>query len=194
MAKDKKKDEKQSNPNNAADEANAEKKVAEELAEEIAAKAAAMAGEAEEETAEAGEEKDELAEMKDRYLRLAAEYDNYRKRTEKEKAMMFNLGAMNVLEKILPTVDNFERGLKDAPTDAFAEGMGMVYKNLMKSLEEIGVKPIEAEGKPFDPNYHNAVMHEEDDSGEENIVSAELQKGYKYKDNVLRYSMVKVKN
>ena len=194
MAKDKKKDEKQINPNNAADEANAEKKVAEELAEEIAAKAAAMAGEAEEETAEAGEEKDELAEMKDRYLRLAAEYDNYRKRTEKEKAMMFNIGAMNVLEKLLPTVDNFERGLKDAPADAFAEGMSMIYKNMMKALEDIGVKPIEAEGKPFDPNYHNAVMHEEDDSGQENIVSEELQKGYTYKDNILRHSMVKVLN
>lgn len=192
MAKDKKK----INPENMTDEANANvaenaENVAEELAEETAAKAAAMA--AEEET-EAGEGKDELAEMKDRYLRLAAEYDNYRKRTEKEKTMMYGIGAMSVLEKLLPTVDNFERGLKDAPADAFAEGMSMIYKNMMKALEDIGVKPIEAEGKPFDPNYHNAVMHEEDDSGQENIVSEELQKGYTYKDNILRHSMVKVLN
>ena len=162
---------------------------------EVAAKeAAAAAAELEEADANAGKAKDELAELKDKYLRQAAEFDNYRKRTDREKSAMFDMGAMNVLGKLLPMIDNFERGLKDAPEDAFAEGMKMIYKDLMKSMEDIGVKPIEAEGKQFDPNYHNAVMHEEDDSGQENIVSEELQKGYMYNDNILRHSMVKVLN
>ena len=107
---------------------------------------------------------------------------------------MFDMGAKIIAEKILPTIDNFERGLANAPDDAFAEGMQMVYKQLLKNLEDAGVKAIDCVGKEFDPNIHNAVMHEEDDSGEENIVTEELQKGYMYKDTLLRPSMVKVKN
>ena len=150
--------------------------------------------EANDETPEAKPENSELAQLKDKYIRQVAEFDNYRKRTEKEKATMYGIGAMAVLEKILPTIDNFERGLNFAPDDAFAEGMKKIYKELMKNLEDLGVKPIEAVGQKFDPNLHNAVMHEEDDSGEENVVSEELQKGYTYKDSILRHSMVKVKN
>ena len=170
----------------AEEELNAEAAAA--MAEEIAEAAAAEQ--------EAGEEKpnDEAAQWKDKYVRQVAEFDNFRKRTEKEKAAMFDMGAMHVLEKLLGTVDNFERGLKDAPEDAFGEGMKMIYKELQKMMDELDVKPIEAVGQEFDPNLHNAVMHEEDDSGEENIITAELQKGYKYKDHILRYSMVKVKN
>ncbi len=127
-----------------------------------------------------------------------AEFDNYRKRTEKEKSAMFEIGAKDIVERILPVVDNFERGLaaiseeeKSAP---FADGMVMIYKQLMKTLEEAGVKPIEAIGKPFDPNFHNAVMHIEDESLGENVVSQELQKGYTYRDSVVRHSMVQVAN
>jgi len=138
--------------------------------------------------------KEELAELKDKYVRQVAEFDNFRKRTEKEKSNMYDIGAMSILEKLLPTIDNFERGLVNAPDDAFAEGMKMVYKELLKNMETVGVKPIEALGADFDPNFHNAVMHEEDESGEENKVSEEFQKGYMYKDHVLRHSMVKVKN
>lgn len=133
-------------------------------------------------------------EWKDKYTRQLAEFDNFRKRTEKEKSQMYDMGAKTIAEKILPTIDNFERGLQNAPDDAFAEGMQMVYKQLLKNLEDAGVKAIECVGKEFDPNIHNAVMHEEDDSGEENIVTEELQKGYMYKDSLLRPSMVKVKN
>ena len=133
-------------------------------------------------------------EWKDKYTRQLAEFDNFRKRTEKEKSQMYDMGAKVIAEKILPTIDNFERGLQNAPDDAFAEGMQMVYKQLLKNLEDAGIKAIECVGKEFDPNIHNAVMHEEDDSGEENIVTEELQKGYMYKDTLLRPSMVKVKN
>lgn len=159
---------------------------------EDAAQSAANAG-GKEETSDARDS--ELANLKDKYVRQVAEFDNFRKRTEKEKAAMYDIGAMAILEKILPTIDNFERGLKDAPEDdAFAEGIKKIYKELMKNLEAAGVTPIEALGQEFDPNIHNAVMHEEDDSGEENVVSEELQKGYRYKDHILRHSMVKVKN
>lgn len=137
---------------------------------------------------------DRINEWKDKYTRQLAEFENFRKRTEKEKAQMYDMGAKTIAEKILPTIDNFERGLVNAPDDAFAEGMQMVYKQLLKNLEDAGVKAIECVGKEFDPNIHNAVMHEEDDSGEENIVTEELQKGYMYKDTLLRPSMVKVKN
>jgi len=133
-------------------------------------------------------------EWKERYTRQLAEFDNFRKRTEKEKSQMYDFGARAIAEKILPTIDNFERGLKGAPEGAFAEGMEMVYKELLSNLENAGVTAIECVGKEFDPNIHNAVMHEEDDSGEENIVTEELQKGYMYKDTLLRPSMVKVKN
>lgn len=127
-----------------------------------------------------------------------AEFDNYRKRTEKEKSAMFEIGAKDIVERILPVVDNFERGLaaiseeeRNAP---FADGMEKIYKQLMKTLEEAGVKPIEAVGMPFDPNFHNAVMHIEDESLGENVISQELQKGYTYRDSVVRHSMVQVAN
>jgi len=170
-----------------------------EAAAEAAAKEAeAFEGETAEETETSEEEKSEVDsaenEWKEKYTRQLAEFDNFRKRTEKEKAQMYDFGAKVIAEKILPTIDNFERGLKGAPEGAFAEGMEMVYKQLLKNLEDAGVKAIDCVGKEFDPNLHNAVMHEEDDSGEENIVTEELQKGYMYKEALLRPSMVKVKN
>ena len=127
-----------------------------------------------------------------------AEFDNFRKRTEKEKSAMFEIGARDIIEKILPVVDNFERGLAAIPEEdkgaPFAEGMVMIYKQLMKTLEDAGVKPIEAVGQPFDPNFHNAVMHIDDESLGENVVAMELQKGYMYRDTVVRHSMVQVAN
>lgn len=143
------------------------------------------------------DKKDEkIAELTDQVKRQMAEFDNFRKRSEREKSQMFDLGAKSVIEKILPVIDNFERGLAQAPdmTDPFVEGMEKIYKSMLQELEAIGVKPIEAEGKEFDPNLHNAVMHVEDDSLGENIVAQELQKGYTYHDSVVRHSMVKVAN
>lgn len=138
---------------------------------------------------------EQIEELTDRLQRNMAEFDNYRKRTEKEKASMYIIGAKEVIEKILPVVDNFERGLASAEEgDAFAEGMQMVYKQLMTTLTEMGVQPIEAVGQEFDPNLHNAVMHVEDPEAGENTVVEELQKGYTYKDFVVRHSMVKVAN
>ncbi len=139
-----------------------------------------------------------VEELNDRLLRNLAEFDNFRKRNDKEKAQMFEVGAKSIVEKILPTIDNFERGLASVPEDKkddpFVQGMDKVYRQLMSSLEEAGVKPIEAVGKEFDPNLHNAVMHEENDEFGENTVSEELQKGYMYRDSVVRHSMVKVAN
>ena len=133
--------------------------------------------------------------LTDRLKRSMAEFDNYRKRTEKEKSSMYIIGAKDIVEKMLPIVDNFERGLAQAPEDdPFAEGMKMIYKQMMTAFDEMGVKPIEAVGKDFDPNLHNAVMHVEDESVGENIVVEEFQKGYTYKDFVVRHSMVKVAN
>ena len=181
----------------------------EPAAEQEEAKKAAEAKEAEaaEETAEDGKErkffkkkkdkKDEkIEELTDMVKRQMAEFDNFRKRTEKEKSAMYEIGAKDVIEKILPIVDNFERGLSAVPEggDAFAEGMNMIYRQLLKTLEELGVKPIEAVGQPFDPNFHNAVMHIEDESLGENVVAEEFQKGYLYRDSVVRHSMVKVAN
>ena len=127
-----------------------------------------------------------------------AEFDNFRKRTEKEKSAMYEIGAKSVIEKLLPIIDNFERGFlavaEEDKEDAFVTGMEMVYKQLMTMLEGIGVKPIEALGKEFNPDFHNAVMHVEDDTVGENIVVEEFQKGYTYRDSVVRYSMVKVAN
>ena len=127
-----------------------------------------------------------------------AEFDNFRKRTEKEKTAMYEIGAKEVVEKILPVVDNFERGLaavpEDKKDDSFVAGMEMIYKQIMTSLEEIGVKPIEAVGKEFNPDFHNAVMHIEDEELGENIVAEEFQKGYTYRESVVRHSMVKVAN
>ncbi|MDE7298858.1 MAG: nucleotide exchange factor GrpE [Lachnospiraceae bacterium] len=145
------------------------------------------------------DKKDEkIDELNDRLIRTMAEFDNFRKRTEKEKAQMFEIGAKDIVEKILPVVDNFERGLSTVPEtekeSAFVQGIELVYKQLLKSLEDAGVKVIEAVGKEFDPNFHNAVMHAEDESLGENIVAEEFQKGYMYRDTVVRHSMVKVVN
>lgn len=138
----------------------------------------------------------QIEDLTDRLKRNMAEFDNFRKRTEKEKSAMYEIGAKDVIEKILPVIDNFERGLNGMPEggDAFAEGMNMIYKQLLKTLEDLGVKPIEAVGQPFDPNFHNAVMHIEDENFGENIVAEEFQKGYLYRDSVVRHSMVKVAN
>ena len=137
----------------------------------------------------------QIEDLTDRLKRSMAEFDNYRKRTEKEKSSMYIIGAKDIVEKMLPIVDDFERGLAQAPEDdPFAEGMKMIYKQMMTAFDEMGVKPIEAVGKDFDPNLHNAVMHVEDESVGENIVVEEFQKGYTYKDFVVRHSMVKVAN
>lgn len=140
----------------------------------------------------------QIEDLTDRLKRSMAEFDNFRKRTEKEKAAMYGNGAKDVIEKILPVVDNFERGLMSIPEDQkgapVAEGMEMIYRQLMKTLEDAGVKPIEAVGQPFDPNYHNAVMHIDDEALGDNIVAMEMQKGYLYKDTVIRHSMVQVAN
>ena len=143
--------------------------------------------------------KDEkIDELNDKLRRSMAEFDNYRKRTDKEKSAMYEIGAKDVIEKILPIVDNFERGLNTIPEDAkgtaFAEGMEKIYKQFVKTLDDLGVKPIEAVGKPFDPNFHNAVMHVEDENLGENVVAAELQKGYTYKESIVRHSMVQGAN
>ena len=140
--------------------------------------------------------KDEkIDELNDKLKRSMAEFDNYRKRTDKEKSAMYEIGAKDVIEKILPIVDNFERGLAQAQEgDAFADGMKMIYKQLMTTLEGLGVEAIEAVGKEFDPDFHNAVMHVEDEKAGDNMVVEELQKGYTYKGFVVRHSMVKVAN
>ncbi len=144
-------------------------------------------------------EKDQqIGELTDKYQRLMAEFENVRKRTAKEFVQRYDMGAMGVLEKLLPVVDNFERGLqavaeeeKDSP---FVQGIEQIYKQLMGTLDELGVKAMDAEGKEFDANLHNAVMHVEDEEAGENVVVEELQKGYMYKESVLRHSMVKVAN
>ncbi|MDD6638397.1 MAG: nucleotide exchange factor GrpE [Lachnospiraceae bacterium] len=143
------------------------------------------------------DKKDEqIEDLQDRLKRQMAEFDNFRKRTEKEKSQMFDMGARTIIEKILPVVDNFERGLaavpEDQKEDAFVTGMDKVYKQLMTELEAIGVKPIETEGKEFDPELHNAVMQVENEELEAGTIAQELQKGYYYKDTVVRHSMVSV--
>ena len=145
------------------------------------------------------DKKDEkIDELTDRLTRQMAEFDNFRKRTEKEKSQMYEIGAKDIIEKILPVVDNFERGLasmsEEDKATPFAEGMEKIYKQLMTTLESIGVKAIEAVGKEFNPDFHNAVMHVEDEEFGENIVAEEFQKGYTYRDSVVRHSMVKVAN
>ncbi|MBO6300759.1 MAG: nucleotide exchange factor GrpE [Lachnospiraceae bacterium] len=140
---------------------------------------------------------EQIDELKDKNMRQMAEFENFRKRTEKEKQAMFETGARSVIEKLLPVVDNFERGLgalKEEEKGAFSEGMEMIYKQLMSELEKLEVKPIDAVGKEFDPNLHNAVMHVDDEELGENIVAEELQKGYMYRETVVRHSMVKVAN
>lgn len=139
---------------------------------------------------------EKIDELEDRVKRQMAEFENFRKRTDKEKSMMYETGAKSVIEKILPVVDNFERGLaglsEEEKNTPFAEGMNMVYKQLMTELEKIDVKPIEAVGCEFDPNLHNAVMQVESEEYESGVVAQELQKGYTYRDSVVRHSMVAV--
>ena len=139
-----------------------------------------------------------IEELEDKVKRQLAEFENFRNRTEKEKSRMFEFGARDVIEKMLPVVDNFERGLAAIPEEEkggpVASGMEMIYKQMMTTLEGLGVKAIEAVNQPFDPNFHNAVMHVEDEEIEESTVVEEFQKGYIYKENVIRYSMVKVAN
>ena len=167
-----------------------------------------------EETAEEGSEKgakglfkrkskkdkkdEQIEELKDKLTRQMAEFDNFRKRTEKEKSAMYEIGAKDIIEKILPVVDNFERGLgavtEEQKEDSFVSGMEMIYKQIMTTLDSVGVKAIEAVGNEFDPDFHNAVMHVEDEEVGENIVVEEFQKGYTYRDTVVRHSMVKVAN
>ena len=147
---------------------------------------------------ELAKKEEELNALKDRYMRTLAEYENYRKRTEKEKADIYTYAVKDVMTKMLPILDNLERGLalipEESKADPVAEGMDKICKQFQKTLQDIGVKPIEAEGKEFDPNLHNAVMHVEDGNLGENIVAEELQKGYTYKESVVRHSMVKVAN
>ena len=143
------------------------------------------------------DKKDEqIEELTDKVKRQMAEFDNFRKRTEKEKSQMYDMGAKTIVEKILPVIDNFERGLAAVPEDnkedAFVVGMDKIYRQMLTVLEEAGVKPIEAVGAEFDPNFHNAVMHVEDETLGENVVAEELQKGYMYRDTVVRHSMVTV--
>ena len=179
-----------------------EKKVDAELDQEAEATVEETAETVETEDAAAEETEEEatsdnavIEELNDRIKRQMAEFDNFRKRSEKEKSQMFDAGSKNVIEKILPVVDNFERGLAGAAEgDAFADGMKMIYKQLMTSLEAIGVTPIEAVGQEFNPEFHNAVMHVEDENAGENEIVEELQKGYMFHDSVVRHSMVKVAN
>ncbi len=145
------------------------------------------------------DKKDEkIDELTDRLTRQMAEFDNFRKRTDKEKSQMYEIGAKDIIDKILPVVDNFERGLgavkEEEKEDPFIQGMEKVYKQLMTTLESAGVTPIEAVGQEFNPDFHNAVMHVEDENFGENIVAEEFQKGYMYRDSVVRHSMVKVAN
>ncbi len=185
--------------------------VAEEAEDEEGSGEEAAAEEVQDDEAEAGsskkakkasrkkDKKDELIEdLQDKLTRRMAEFDNFRKRTEKEKSQMYSMGARDVLEKMLEVLDNFERGFdavdEENQDDAFVQGMQMVYKQMQEALEKLGVKPIEAVGQPFDPNFHNAVMHEDNEEAGENEVVAEFQKGYMYHDDVIRHSMVKVAN
>ena len=191
----------------AQEEMDEEVKETAETEETEATEEAAEAEETNEAEAEGSEEVSEevveeadgkLKEAVEKYQRLFAEFDNFRKRTDKEKAARYDMGAKDVVEKILPVLDNFELALKNVPDDkeasAFAEGMEMIHKQFVKVLEDLGVTPIEAVGKEFDPNFHNAVMHVDDEEAGDNIVVEEFQKGYMYKEHVVRYSMVKVAN
>ena len=139
---------------------------------------------------------EKIEELNDKVMRQMAEFENFRRRTDQEKAQMFGNGQKAIVEKILPVVDNFERGLAtvEEGADPFADGMLMIYKQLLTTLEEIGVKPIEAVGQEFNPDFHNAVMHVDDEEVGENIVVEEFQKGYMMNDSVVRHSMVKVAN
>lgn len=205
------------NTNTAVEQEDVEKEIPETEPvtepEEESAEAAAEETEETEESAGADEDKEskgkpsffkkkkdnkleqQIEDLTDRLKRNMAEFDNFRKRTEKEKSSMYVIGAKDIIEKILPVVDNFERGLAQAPEgDPFAEGMQKIYKQFMTTLEGMGVEAIEAVDKEFDPDFHNAVLHVEDEAVGENIIVEELQKGYTYKGFVVRHSMVKVAN
>lgn len=149
-------------------------------------------------TAKPDKKDQKVQELNDKLMRTIAEFDNFRKRSEKEKSTMFEFGAKDIIEKILPVLDNFERGLgsisEEEKGSAFAQGIEQIYKQFVSVLEDAGVKVIETVGKEFDPNLHNAVMHVEDDAFGENIIAEEFQKGYMYKESVVRHSMVKVAN
>lgn len=199
----------------AAEEAETQAEVAEEAETSEEAGEAIETEECEEDSQEAEDDKKEskkffgkknkkdkkdekIEELTDRVTRQMAEFDNFRKRTEKEKSQMYEIGARDVIEKLLPVVDNFERGLAAIPeeekSNPYLEGMDKIYKQLMTTLDAIGVKPIEALGQEFSPDYHNAVLHVEDETVGENIIVEEFQKGYMYRDTVVRHSMVKVAN
>jgi len=217
-AEENKKAEKQEEPAEEKEAAPAEEKAKEESAAEVKEEAAAgpeeTAGTENEENGDSGDGekkglfgkkdkekeklKEQVAELNDKVVRQMAEFENFRKRTEKEKEAMFETGAKSVLEKLLPVVDNFERGIavlsEEESSTPFAEGIQKVYRQLMDELTKLDVKPIEAVGQEFDPNLHNAVMHVDDESVGENMVVEELQKGYTYRENVIRHSMVKVAN
>ncbi|MBO5354215.1 MAG: nucleotide exchange factor GrpE [Lachnospiraceae bacterium] len=192
-----------------------DEEIAADTAEDVAAEAAEMEAENSEEAAQEEEttekkgffkkkdkkdKKDEkIEELNDRLMRQMAEFDNFRKRSEREKSQMFEIGAKDIVEKILPVIDNMERGLatvseEEMAANAFAQGMEKVYKQFMTVMEQVGVKPIEALGAEFNPDFHNAVMHVDDETVGENIIVEEFQKGYMYKESVVRHSMVKVAN
>ena len=158
--------------------------------------AAVNEGEENKESSKKTKEQEKIEELEDRVKRQLAEFENFRKRTDKEKEQMFETGAKSVLEKILPVVDNFERGLSnikpEEESDPHVEGMRMIYKQLMGELEKLEVKPIEAVGCEFNPDFHNAIMQSPSDEYESGFIAQELQKGYMYRDTVLRHSMVAV--
>ena len=184
-----------------AEDTQTEADVAEEVKEECseAEKECSEKADCDDSKAPKKDKKDEqIADLTDKLTRQMAEFDNYRKRTEKEKSAMYEIGAKDVIEKILPVVDNFERGgvtvSEEEKENPFVQGMDKVYKQLMTMLEGLGVKPIEALGQEFNPDLHHAVMHVEDEEAGENVIVEEFQKGYMYRDSVVRYSMVKVAN
>lgn len=182
------------------EEASAKETEQEETKEEVEEKQTSEEQPKEEKKSKSKKKKDkkdeQIEELQDQVKRQMAEFDNFRKRTEKEKTQMFEVGAKSIIEKILPVVDNFERGLASIPEEeqgsAFADGMNMIYKQLLNELEQAGVAVIEAVGKEFDPEYHNAVMQVENDELEPGTIAQELQKGYTYRDSVVRHSMVAV--
>ena len=182
------------------EEASAKETEQEETKEEVEEKETSEEQPKEEKKSKSKQKKDkkdeQIEELQDQVKRQMAEFDNFRKRTEKEKNQMFEVGAKSIIEKILPVVDNFERGLASIPEEeqgsAFADGMNMIYKQLLNELEQAGVAVIEAVGKEFDPEYHNAVMQVENDELEPGTIAQELQKGYTYRDSVVRHSMVAV--
>lgn len=178
-----------------ADKADSEKADSDKSEEERVKEVADAVKDALEKDKKPSKEELKIAELTDKVKRQMAEFENFRKRSEREKGEMFDAGAVNIIGKILPILDNFERGLAQAPEgDPFADGMEKVYRQFSTTLTEIGVTPIEAKGKTFDPNFHNAVMHVDDDQYGESEVVEELQKGYMYHDKVVRHSMVKVAN